>query len=202
MQYQRGPRIREEILAVISWLLFLSLFIVVSSGKLEVLEVEVQGIFRSDSSFLSYIVEVFWSRRWWWCALLPSFGWSGAGHMVVKMWRSESEWSSHAFMWICSFFFVRWNNRCVRENLAVSNFLDMHRISVTWNETFLSGVFLVNSDCFYRISLRIADRLRELERDIPGNLPEETRRKALIEFKALRLLGLQRELRREVNFKE
>jgi SWI/SNF-related matrix-associated actin-dependent regulator of chromatin subfamily A member 2/4 len=48
------------------------------------------------------------------------------------------------------------------------------------------------------VELRIGSRLQELERDIPGNLAEDLRRKALIEFKALRLLGFQRQLRKEV----
>ena len=46
--------------------------------------------------------------------------------------------------------------------------------------------------------MRIASRIQDLERDIPGNLPEDQRIKALIEYKALRMLAFQRLLRKEV----
>ncbi|GAU95990.1 hypothetical protein RvY_07501 [Ramazzottius varieornatus] len=48
------------------------------------------------------------------------------------------------------------------------------------------------------IEVRIASRIQDLEHDIPGNLPEDQRIKALIEYKALRMLAFQRLLRKEV----
>ncbi|KAM7286817.1 transcription activator BRG1 isoform X1 [Ixodes scapularis] len=48
-----------------------------------------------------------------------------------------------------------------------------------------------------RLTSRIAHRIEELSK-LPANLPEDLRRKAMIELRALRLLNFQRQLRAEV----
>jgi SWI/SNF-related matrix-associated actin-dependent regulator of chromatin subfamily A protein 2/4 len=48
-----------------------------------------------------------------------------------------------------------------------------------------------------RIAQRIAHRISELS-NLPANLPDDLRTKALIELRALRLLNFQKQLRQEV----
>eukprot|EP00794_Sanderia_malayensis_P007886 gene7886-8739_t len=49
----------------------------------------------------------------------------------------------------------------------------------------------------YRIQTRILSRIQELE-NLPGSIPDDMRKKALIELKALRLLNFQKQLRAEL----
>ena len=66
------------------------------------------------------------------------------------------------------------------------------------------STFLLARVCFHspplpvaRMEARIAHRVFELE-NLPGTLPDPTKRKAMIELRALRLLNFQRQLRAEI----